>query len=197
VTTDGPLVLYRWHVDTSANDPRVERRRIVDAALVPMVHDPAVRQGAECVYAGKYFPPHYPRHELQVTVLGQGSRGEQAAAAVERHLTGTRVRQRVGPDPGDHLCQDDCAWYRPRLTQVTRVALDLHGEARHAAALVGMWDPANNAALHAYLSRESPAYREVCDTAEAVAAFWADFWRPGPGPELSHPGHWIENLLGD
>jgi hypothetical protein len=188
------LVLYRWHLDAAGDNPRAERRRLVDAVVIPVFRDTAVLASADCLYAGKYGPPQ-ELDEVRLTLLAEQRVGAQAAAAVEAHLGGERVTHRVGPAPGDRLCRPDCARYRRRLMDVTRIALDLHGDPAHRGALLAMWCPPNNAALHAYLAKHSPAYQELCNTGEARAAFWQDFWAPGPSPGLSHPGHWIENVV--
>jgi len=188
------LLLYRWHLNAAGDDPRAERRRLVGSVVIPVFRDGAVLAGAACLYAGKYGSPHEP-DEVRLTLVAEQHVGVQAAAAVDAHLAGERVAHRIGPAPGDRLCRADCAWYRRRLTEVTRIALDLHDDPGHRAALLAMWCPPDNAALHAYLARHSTTYRGLCKTDEARAAFWQEFWTPGPSPGLSHPGHWIENLV--
>ncbi len=185
-----PLVLYRWHLDASGADPPAACGRLVNDVVIPVFRDAAVSSSAECLYAGKYWPPG----EVQLTLVTEQHLGTRAAGAVAVHLAGARITQRIGPDPGDVLCRARAAWYRRRLTEVTRVALDLHGHPAHRAALLAIWSTAHNAALDAYLQAHSATYRELCERDEARAAFWADFWRRGPDG-LNYPGHWIEDLV--
>lgn len=68
------------------------------------------------------------------------------------------------PLPATGCFRADCARYRRRLRDVTRVALDLHEDPAHRGALVAMSCPPNDAALHTYSARYSPTYRELCNT---------------------------------
>jgi len=190
------LLLYRWHLDAAGRDPPAERRRVVDTVVVPVFQDAAILGMVECIYAGKYGRPTDP-DEVRLTLVVEEGVAIQAIGAVAVHLGGERVTQLVGPTPGDALCRARAAWYRARLTDVTRIALDMDGDPAHRAALLAMWNPsgASDAQLGAYFSTHSPVYRELCNTDDARAAFWKDFWRNGPGPGLSHPGHWVEDLV--
>jgi hypothetical protein len=159
--------------------------------VVPVFRDPVILGVAECLYAGKYWPDP---DEVRLTLVAEQHIAVHAAGAVAVHLVGERVTQRVGPTFADVLCRARAAWYRARLMDVTRVALDLHGNPAHRTALSAMWSPANGAQLDGYLSTHSAAYRELCNTDHARVAFWRDFWRLGPDG-LNYPGHWIENLV--
>jgi hypothetical protein len=185
------LVLYRWHVEAGGSDPAAGCRGVVDRAVAPILRDLEVFRRAECVYAGKYWPNPT---EVRLTLVADEDSAAELIEAIANRLGGEQVTQRVGPAPGDVLCRPDASWYRERLTEVNRIAIDLHGDPIHRGSLLTIWSPANNSELAAYLSRTSAVYRELCDTPERQTAFWRDFWRPGP-EDLSYPGHWIENLV--
>lgn len=189
-----PLLLHRWHLDASGAKPQVECRQLVDTVIVPIFQDAGVLGRAESLYAGKYWGRNEPS-EVRLTLICESPIATDATRLVEDHLQGQRVSNHVGPCPGDPLCRARAEWYRGRLMDVTRVALDLHRNLAHRDALLRMWTPTDNVALDSYFTTHSATYRMLCKTDETRTAFWRDFWRPGPEPGLSHPAHWIENLV--
>jgi hypothetical protein len=50
--------------------------------------------------------------------------------------------------------------------------------------------------LMPFLNRVSNTYRRTCSTYESTERFWLHFFRRGPAPDLSRPGHWLWNLAG-
>jgi hypothetical protein len=188
------LLLYRWHLDASQNGLPAEWRRLVNAVVVPLFQDPAPLTHAACLYASKQ---NGPPPEVWVTLIADEAVGDAAAATVTNRLKGARLNKPVVPERGDDLCADECESYRRRLTQVTRIALDLHKALEaHADALKRIWGSDHNTELAAYLSANSQAYRAVCATPEAATSFWEEFWKPSPHPSLpSCPGHWMVNLI--
>jgi hypothetical protein len=190
------LVLHRWHLGASgAGDAVAECRRLVDGPVRRVFGDSRVVGAAECLYAGKYYGPPDNLDEVQLTLVGHRRPAVLAAELIQGHLTGVRIKEHLGPLLGDALCRDRSAWYRQRLTEVTRIALDLHPNPAHQPAIKRLWDEQNSAGFDAYFSTHSPTYQLVFNTDAARTAFWRDFWTWGPEPQLTFPGHWVENLV--
>lgn len=89
--------------------------------------------------------------------------------------------------------------YREALQNVTHVAMDVLG-ARGVIPVTEYeaFESPGEAALflNAFLNEVSETYRCTCSTYEATERFWLTFFRRGPAPELTPPGHWLWNLAG-
>ena len=97
----------------------------------------------------------------------------------------------------DALLTPDADWYRLALQAVTHVGLDVL-DARGVIPLTEQEAFARPSAtgpiLWRFLNRVSPSYRHACASYESMERFWLDFFRAGPAPGLSPPGHCLWNL---
>jgi hypothetical protein len=200
---------YHWRLG-AGNGTGQTRHEIINAVVVPIFEDPAIRAEAECVYARKYArdPAALPREflltgddEVRLFIASLPERREAVTALVANHL-GPRF---PGVEPLDYPAKEragfaDCAWYRRSLTEVTAVALDLHQSSsfQDHRAFVHQVDGTGirgftSARLHGYLGEHSRSYEALGRAGWRI--FWRDFHRWGPAPNLYPPGHLFENLL--
>ena len=205
------LPFYYWRLAAGSGPHQLTRHDIVNEVVVPIFNDPAVRVEADCVYTRKYSrdPPALSStillekcDEVRLFVASEQERRPRITALVARHLA---LRfPAAGPfeyPTKDRAGQQDCAWYRLCLMQVTTIALDLHRAPEFADHLrfVRALDAApglrafTRAALHDYLLPNSQGYVELGD--EGWTRFWHDFHRWGPTPNLYPPGNLLDNLL--
>lgn len=99
----------------------------------------------------------------------------------------------------DRLLAPAAETYRAALQGITHVGLDVL-EARGTIPLSeygAFASPSESTPLLIpFLNEVSPTYRRACSSYESTERFWLTFFRRGPVPDFSAPGHWLWNLAG-
>ena len=181
------LVLMRWIVPVGGYG---SARDLIEARI-----SPAVRA------SGWLCSPHTTHHvsdegnEAWLTVVTRMDRAEDVAEDLAELL---------GSPPAVETTQDvllspGAEEYRGSLQEITHVGLDVlaAGGVIPLTEYESLLQPSTAAPrLIPFLNETSDTYRRACSTYESTERFWLSFFRWGPTPDLSHPGHWLWNLAG-
>lgn len=186
--TMSSLVMLRWIVSASCSYD--SSRALIEALIAPAV------RGSGWLYSPG--TTHYVSDEGSEAWVTVVTRIDDATD-VQDSLSDLLRSPATLETTDDALLAPGAEAYRTVLQEVTHVGLDVL-EARGMIPLEEEEAFARPSAavslLMAFLNEVSPTYRRACSTYESIESFWLAFFRSGPAPELSPPGHWLWNLGG-